>query len=81
MIKQNYEYMTLLEYLTGNIAVGKTHTLTGSDCEKGIVQCTFDALFDAIAKSKDRNYMLRVSYVEIHDERVRDLLCHFAVTP
>ncbi|WKX93144.1 hypothetical protein Q1695_010854 [Nippostrongylus brasiliensis] len=59
----------------------KTHTLTGSDCEKGIVQCTFDALFDAIAKSKDRNYMLRVSYVEIHDERVRDLLCHFAVTP
>ncbi|VDL76712.1 unnamed protein product, partial [Nippostrongylus brasiliensis] len=52
----------------------KTHTLTGSDSEDGIVQCTFEALFDAIAKSKDRNYMLRISYVEIYNERVRDLL-------
>ncbi|WKY04641.1 hypothetical protein Q1695_005560 [Nippostrongylus brasiliensis] len=58
----------------GQSGAGKTHTLTGSDSEDGIVQCTFEALFDAIAKSKDRNYMLRISYVEIYNERVRDLL-------
>ncbi|VDP16141.1 unnamed protein product [Heligmosomoides polygyrus] len=58
----------------GQSGAGKTHTLTGSGTEDGLVQCIFQALFDTIAKSKDRNYMLRISYVEIYNERVRDLL-------
>ncbi|KAK6057665.1 kinesin motor domain protein [Cooperia oncophora] len=58
----------------GQSGAGKTHTLTGSDVEDGVVQKTFRALFETIAKSEDRNYMLRISYVEIYNERVRDLL-------
>ncbi|XGW31989.1 hypothetical protein V3C99_010286, partial [Haemonchus contortus] len=63
----------------GQSGAGKTHTLTGSNSEDGVVQCTFRALFDTIAKSEDRNYMLRISYVEIYNEKVRDLLNEHAV--
>ncbi|XGW31812.1 hypothetical protein V3C99_010188 [Haemonchus contortus] len=63
----------------GQSGAGKTHTLTGSNSEDGVVQCTFQALFDTIAKSEDRNYMLRISYIEIYNEKVRDLLSEHAV--
>nr|CDJ90233.1 Kinesin domain containing protein [Haemonchus contortus] len=63
----------------GQSGAGKTHTLTGSNSEDDVVQCTFRALFDTIAKSEDRNYMLRISYVEIYNEKVRDLLNEHAV--
>lgn len=75
---------------------GKTHTLTGSEHEDGIVQNTFDALLETISKvsvnqfgqdlkdtsslfqSNDRKYMLRISYIEIYNERIRDLLSDIA---
>ncbi|KAK6748311.1 hypothetical protein RB195_001123 [Necator americanus] len=58
----------------GQSGAGKTHTLTGSECEDGIVQNTFCALLETISKSSDRKYMLRISYLEIYNERIRDLL-------
>ncbi|WKY14891.1 hypothetical protein Q1695_000417 [Nippostrongylus brasiliensis] len=52
---------------------GKTHTLTGSNCEDGIVQRTFDTLFDAVAEPKDRDYMLRMSYDSLSTYQEQDL--------
>ncbi|RCN50009.1 kinesin motor domain protein [Ancylostoma caninum] len=64
----------------GQSGAGKTHTLTGSEDEDGIVQNTFDALLETISKasSNDRKYMLRISYIEIYNERIRDLLSDIA---
>ncbi|EYC31497.1 hypothetical protein Y032_0004g2187 [Ancylostoma ceylanicum] len=62
----------------GQSGAGKTHTLTGSEHEDGIVQNTFDALLETISKSNDRKYMLRISYIEIYNERIRDLLSDIA---
>ncbi|VDK61588.1 unnamed protein product [Cylicostephanus goldi] len=58
----------------GQSGAGKTHTLTGSENEDGLVQSTFRALLETIAKASDREYMMRISYIEIYNERVRDLL-------
>ncbi|CAJ0606017.1 unnamed protein product [Cylicocyclus nassatus] len=58
----------------GQSGAGKTHTLTGSENEDGLVQNTFRALLETIAKASDREYMMRISYIEIYNERVRDLL-------
>ncbi|WKY14890.1 hypothetical protein Q1695_000417 [Nippostrongylus brasiliensis] len=42
-----------LRYLKFDLIVNsKTHTLTGSNCEDGIVQRTFDTLFDAVAEAE-----------------------------
>ncbi|KIH52164.1 kinesin motor domain protein [Ancylostoma duodenale] len=61
----------------GQSGAGKTHTLTGSEDEDGIVQNTFDALLETISKSNDRKYMLRISYI-VYNERIRDLLSDIA---
>jgi centromeric protein E len=66
-----------------------THGLnsqTGVPEELGIIPCAVDGVFDAInevshtdrsksdMKEPDRAYLLRVSYIEIYNETLRDLL-------
>ncbi|VDM73934.1 unnamed protein product, partial [Strongylus vulgaris] len=58
----------------GQSGAGKTHTLTGSENEDGLVQNTFRALLETISRANERKYMLRISYIEIYNERIRDLL-------
>jgi len=44
--------------------------------DKGIIPLTCSALFDRISNNKDSNitYKVQVSYIEIYNECVRDLL-------
>ena len=44
--------------------------------DKGIIPLTCSALFDRISNNQDSNitYKVQVSYIEIYNERVRDLL-------
>ncbi len=47
----------------------------GDDAHKGIIPRSIEALFDFIADSDDTiEFTLKVSYVEIYMERIRDLL-------
>ncbi|GMT19509.1 hypothetical protein PFISCL1PPCAC_10806 [Pristionchus fissidentatus] len=62
----------------GQTGTGKTHTMTG-DLEKaemrGIIPNSFAHVFDHIAKcGSERTFLVRVSYMEIYNEEVRDLL-------
>ncbi|GAA5893182.1 hypothetical protein JCM6882_003906 [Rhodosporidiobolus microsporus] len=59
----------------GQTASGKTHTMMGSDEEPGIIPLAIDELFCFIHKQNThRTYSLRVSFLEIYNEQLRDLL-------
>ncbi|GAA6019008.1 hypothetical protein JCM10207_006286 [Rhodosporidiobolus poonsookiae] len=59
----------------GQTASGKTHTMMGSPQEPGIIPLAIDELFSYIHKQNThRTYSLRVSFLEIYNEQLRDLL-------
>ncbi|GAA6059859.1 hypothetical protein JCM10212_007064 [Sporobolomyces blumeae] len=59
----------------GQTASGKTHTMMGSPTEPGIIPLAIDELFSYIHKQNtSRRYSLRVAFLEIYNEHLRDLL-------
>ncbi|GAA5916785.1 hypothetical protein JCM6882_004165 [Rhodosporidiobolus microsporus] len=59
----------------GATGCGKTHTISGSPTQPGIVFLIMKDLFARIAaKSDDIDFSLTVSYLEIYNETIRDLL-------
>ena len=58
----------------GQTGSGKSFTMTGTSSELGVIPCAVDGVFDAITADRDRAFLLRVSYVEIYNEGLRDLL-------
>ncbi|KAL0106196.1 hypothetical protein PUN28_016124 [Cardiocondyla obscurior] len=60
----------------GQTGSGKSYTMMGSGDNKGIIPRLCDNLFDMIAKqqSSELTYKVEVSYMEIYNEKVHDLL-------
>ncbi|WVQ96601.1 hypothetical protein IAU59_003706 [Kwoniella sp. CBS 9459] len=58
----------------GQTASGKTHTLTGSAMEPGIIPLAISDLFAQIRSTPDREFLLRASYLELYNETIIDLL-------
>ncbi|OQR84019.1 kinesin-like protein [Achlya hypogyna] len=58
----------------GQTSSGKTHTMTGNTSEPGILPLAVRHIFEYISASCDREFLIRVSYVEIYNEVIRDLL-------
>nr|KAF6447613.1 hypothetical protein HJG63_012019 [Rousettus aegyptiacus] len=59
----------------GPSGAGKTHTMLGMDAEPGIYLRTLTDLFRAIEEASDRtDYSVSMSYLEIYNEVIRDLL-------
>ncbi len=46
----------------------------------GVIPRTFAAIFDAIAASTDRQYLVQVSFLEVYNEELRDLLSKSAAS-
>ncbi|CAL9236883.1 unnamed protein product, partial [Arabidopsis halleri] len=63
---------TVLAY--GQTNSGKTHTMRGSTIEPGIISLAVHDLFDIISQDTSREYLLRMSYLEIYNENINDLL-------
>ncbi|CAI5784574.1 centromere-associated protein E isoform X4 [Podarcis lilfordi] len=59
----------------GQTASGKTYTMLGTKDCPGIIPMAINDVFNSICGNPDREFLLRVSYMEIHNDRVQDLLC------
>lgn len=59
----------------GATGCGKTHTITGTPQQPGIIFLTMQELFEKIEeRSQDKATELSLSYLEIYNETIRDLL-------
>jgi kinesin family protein 18/19 len=59
----------------GATGCGKTHTITGTSQQPGIIFLTMQELFEKIGeRSQDKTTELSLSYLEIYNETIRDLL-------
>ncbi|KJR88928.1 kinesin family member 18/19 [Sporothrix schenckii 1099-18] len=59
----------------GATGCGKTHTITGTAQQPGIIFMTMQELFEKISeRSDDKVTELSLSYLEIYNETIRDLL-------
>ncbi|KAK1856689.1 kinesin family protein [Colletotrichum chrysophilum] len=59
----------------GATGCGKTHTITGTSQHPGIIFLTMQELFEKInERSQDKTTEVTLSYLEIYNETIRDLL-------
>lgn len=61
----------------GQTGTGKTFTISGVAKDptlKGIMPRAFENIFQQIQSDTDRQYLVRVSYLEIYQEEIRDLM-------
>ncbi|CEF59819.1 Kinesin, motor domain and P-loop containing nucleoside triphosphate hydrolase domain-containing protein [Strongyloides ratti] len=61
----------------GQTGSGKTFSMQGNDkisSQIGIVPRSFEHIFDAVATTTDSKFIVKVSYVEIYNEDLKDLL-------
>ncbi|WJX13429.1 hypothetical protein P8452_03819 [Trifolium repens] len=58
----------------GQTNSGKTHTMRGSKDEPGVIPRAVHDLFQILEQDVDREFLLRMSYMEIYNEEINDLL-------
>ncbi|XP_014859522.1 PREDICTED: centromere-associated protein E [Poecilia mexicana] len=58
----------------GQTSSGKTFTMMGSDRNRGVIPLAVDDVFQTIKTFPNKEFLLRVSYMEIYNETVTDLL-------
>lgn len=59
----------------GATGAGKTYTMLGTEEQPGIMMLSIKELFRSIEEyAVERDYKLKVSYVEVYNENIRDLL-------
>jgi kinesin family member 18/19 len=58
----------------GTTGSGKTYTMTGTTSTPGIMYLIIEDMFRKILQDNEKSYDIRVSYVEIYNEVIRDLL-------
>ncbi|XP_066516219.1 centromere-associated protein E isoform X2 [Hoplias malabaricus] len=59
----------------GQTSSGKTFTMMGSDHTPGVIPLAMTDVFQTIKNCPKKEFLLRVSYMEIYNETVTDLLC------
>ncbi|XP_037784335.1 centromere-associated protein E-like [Penaeus monodon] len=58
----------------GQTSSGKTFTMMGNRDYPGIIPMAIQNIFNSIENTPDREYLIRVSYMEIYNENITDLL-------
>ncbi|XP_062164418.1 kinesin-like protein KIN-7N [Alnus glutinosa] len=57
----------------GQTSSGKTFTMNGSETDPGIIHRAVKDIFTKIQMISDREFLIRVSYMEIYNEEINDL--------
>ncbi|KAF9946907.1 hypothetical protein BGZ72_011043 [Mortierella alpina] len=63
----------------GQTSSGKTYTMSGTEKQPGITPRAVEDVFKYIRENSEREFLLRVSYLEIYNESIRDLLSPEAI--
>ena len=58
----------------GATGSGKTYTMLGTQTEKGIMPRAVTDLFKILQNYKKKEFKIQISYIEIYNEEIRDLL-------
>lgn len=58
----------------GTTGSGKTYTMTGTPETPGIMYLIIKGMFEKILLETEKKFEIKVSYVEIYNEVIRDLL-------
>ncbi|ESW32930.1 hypothetical protein PHAVU_001G029600 [Phaseolus vulgaris] len=58
----------------GQTSSGKTFTMNGSETDAGVIPRAVGDIFGTIETMSDREFLIRVSYMEIYNEEINDLL-------
>ncbi|KAI8900483.1 P-loop containing nucleoside triphosphate hydrolase protein [Globomyces pollinis-pini] len=74
-VKDAMEGLNATVFAYGQTASGKTFSMMGSEQQPGIIPQAVDDVFNYIkSQSDDKEFLLRVSYMEIYNEKIKDLL-------
>ncbi|XXG48855.1 hypothetical protein AAC387_Pa02g3189 [Persea americana] len=57
----------------GQTSSGKTFTMNGTESDPGIIHRAVKDIFQNIHRTIDREFLIRVSYMEIYNEEINDL--------
>lgn len=62
----------------GATGTGKTYTMLGGNGKKGLCDLTLESIFNKIdtLEYQEKIFTLKVCYVEIYNEKIKDLLCN-----
>ena len=75
LIEQVVQGFNSTVFAYGQTSSGKTYTMKGNDKEPGIIPLSVRDLFRMMQQlSHERDFLVRVSYMEIYNEEIRDLL-------
>lgn len=85
LVRKTVEGYNGTVFAYGQTSSGKTHTMRGHTDEAGIIPLAVADLFEEIStvqinsivinvKQRDREFTLKVTYLEIYNEKIRDLL-------
>ena len=76
MLDHNFEGYHTCIFAYGQTGSGKSYTMMGTQDAQGIIPRTCQDLFERIESNESPNisYSVRVSYFEVYNEHVRDLL-------
>jgi len=74
LVKQVINGYNATVYAYGATGTGKTYTMVGGGDNWGIMIRSISDLFKIINSEKERHYVIKISYVEIYNEIIKDLL-------
>lgn len=58
----------------GQTSSGKTHTIRGTEQCPGVLPLAILDMFEQVKRNADRKFLIRVCYIEIYNEDIKDLL-------
>ena len=74
IVKKSMEGFHGSVFSYGQTSSGKTFTMNGTKQQPGIIPLSIFECFELVNHFADREYLFRISYLEVYNEQVRDLL-------
>jgi len=74
VVKTTMEGYHGVVFAYGQTSAGKTHSIHGGQDDPGMIPRAVQAMFEYIENTTDRDFLIQVSYMEIYNEIINDLL-------